>query len=133
MSKLTIIPSGRTGFTIIEILVALAIFAIGVLGMAKLSTYLAVGGSYNNQVSNAISMAHNDLEYIASLNAAGVASSLGVGNVLTRPLRTSQGINYNSSIVISAVTGNTVARNATVTITWINKTTPHRMQMSLIK
>jgi prepilin-type N-terminal cleavage/methylation domain-containing protein len=131
MQKLLTTSNNKVGFTLLEIMIALAIFAIGIIGMAKLSTFVTAGESFNKQMVNAVTVAHNDIEYILSL--AQTSTSLGVGNTFTRPVQNLHGVNYTSEVAISAVGTSASSRRATVSVSWHDKFVPYDIQMVIIR
>jgi prepilin-type N-terminal cleavage/methylation domain-containing protein len=121
---------GETGFTIIEVMVAMLIFLLGILGIAKLSVLVVATGEFDKQLANATAMARNDMDWVLSLSET--SSSLGLGKSYDRPVRTAHGVDYESNIKISAV-GNSGMRRATVNVSWQNKLLTHNVEMAVIR
>jgi len=63
------------GFTLIEIMVAVTLLSIGLLGMAGLTVGIMRGNSLSNQVTTATALAQTKMEDIKRLGFSGVSSS----------------------------------------------------------
>ncbi|MEA2061445.1 MAG: prepilin-type N-terminal cleavage/methylation domain-containing protein [Thermodesulfobacteriota bacterium] len=61
------LTSCRCGFTIMEILVAMAIFAIGILGVAKMQIIATMGNTSSRTVTEAVFFAQSRLETLLAL------------------------------------------------------------------
>ena len=76
----TINPSkrdGQDGFTLIEVLIAIVILSVGLLGMASLTVGIIKGNKFSNDLSTATTLAQDKMEFIrstASTDYASVAS-----------------------------------------------------------
>ena len=56
------------GFTLIELVVAILVFAIGILGIAKMQTLSVKGTSYGMHYSQALNMAQDKIEELKPLS-----------------------------------------------------------------
>ncbi len=65
MSK--IIKNKKNGFTLIEIMIAITVLAIGILGIAKMQLSAVKGNSYANGLTEATAFAQNKIEELAAL------------------------------------------------------------------
>uniref|UniRef100_UPI004057C632 type IV pilus modification PilV family protein n=1 Tax=Candidatus Electrothrix sp. TaxID=2170559 RepID=UPI004057C632 len=61
------LTSCRCGFTIMEILIAMAIFAIGILGVAKMQISATMGNSSSRTLTEAVFFAQSRLETLLAL------------------------------------------------------------------
>ncbi len=73
------VPGKRSGYTLIEVLIALAIFAIGILGVATLQISSTKGTATARKVSEACEIGQGQIE---SLMAAAYANVVD-GNIVT--------------------------------------------------
>ena len=65
----TINPSkrdGQDGFTLIEVLIAIVILSVGLLGMASLTVGIIKGNKFSNDLSTATTLAQDKMEDIRS-------------------------------------------------------------------
>jgi type IV pilus assembly protein PilV len=67
--------NGEAGFSLIEVLVALTILAVGLLGLALLQTSAIKGNAIASKSSIAVQVAQDKLEWFRSQPFAGIASS----------------------------------------------------------
>ena len=65
MNKL--IKDNRNGFTLIEIMIAMVVLAIGILGVAKMQLSAIKGNSYASGLTEASTLAQNKMEELMSL------------------------------------------------------------------
>lgn len=114
------------GFTLIELVVAILIFSIGILGIAKLQSVAVQGNSFSMQMTDAINIAYNQLEYLSVLDYSSSAD-LQLNNHPNDSVLTYRGVNYTLSWSVTTTgLGTSVdVRDLVVTVDWTEKTTPH--------
>lgn len=69
----------QNGFTLVELLIALVIFAVGILGVATMQVTSIKGNSKGRQVSEASNVAADRLEMFMSLSYNDAALADGTG------------------------------------------------------
>ena len=63
-----IIKDNQKGFTLIEILIAITVFAIGILGVAAMQLGAIKGNSYSSHLTEATTLAQNKMEELMMLD-----------------------------------------------------------------
>ena len=114
-----------SGFTLIELVIAILIFSIGMLGIAKLQAVGVQGNSFSMQMTDAVNIAYNQLEYLSGLDYDNSAD-LQLNNHPNDSTSTSRGVSYTLSWSVST-TGlgpGVDVRDLVVTVNWTEKSTP---------
>ena len=70
---------GQSGFTILEVLIAIAVLSIGLLSISMMQAHFTSGNSQSRQMIRATDIAMNQMEVLANLTNLGDAR-LNVGN-----------------------------------------------------
>jgi len=120
------------GYSFIELVISILVFAVGFLGVTKMEQYAIMGNSFSHQMSNSINVADSQVEYIRGLSIDNADLTIGTHNGDTVE---SQGILYNLSWTVSTTgLGPTVnARNVNIQVNWVEKETDHSLVMNLIR
>ncbi|MDP3028876.1 MAG: type IV pilus modification protein PilV [Deltaproteobacteria bacterium] len=102
------------GFTLIEVLIATLVLAIGLLSLATLAGTVIRGNSFSNKMTTATTLAQDKMEEIKGLvydNAGTAAGTENYGSIT----------NYNSYKRVTTVAANTPGsgmKEVTVTAFW---------------
>ena len=96
--------NSEAGFSLIEVLVALTILAVGLLGLALLQTTAIQGNATASKSSIAVQVAQDKLEWFRSRPWAGITSS-NVGTITD---------NVTAAVVYSTLPGNPGGDNVLV-------------------
>ena len=109
--------SNQKGFTLLELLIALTILTIGLLGLAGLHIAAIQGNVSGFKISTAAAVAQERIEELKALDASATALSAGAhaddGNQVV------QSITYNRSYTIQDNTPVTGTSTITLTVTWV--------------
>ena len=121
--------NSKAGFTLIELVVALLIFSIGILGFVKLQGESIRGNAFGQQLTTATSLAQDQVE---SLVQAGFASAnLTPGNHAGASVVRS-GVTYDLAWAVSTMGSLTAPREVVLTVTWRERLLPHSATISFV-
>jgi type IV pilus assembly protein PilV len=109
------------GFTLIELVVAILVFAIGIVGILKMHQASVQSNNFSMQLTQAMNIAEDKIDYLRGLGVNNTSMAVGTHNFLTV---TSMGVLYTVS---SGVTQVGSGKNVVLTITWNEKTIPHNL------
>ncbi len=102
----------QRGFTLIEIMVAVTLLSIGLLGMAGLTVGIMRGNALSSEVTTATALAQAKMEDIKRLGYSGVSSSAeGYSAISGYPL-------YRRDTVIDVDTPKVGTKTVTITVFW---------------
>lgn len=69
--------SGKKGFTLIEVLVSMALVGIAVLGLAQIFTYCILNNSRSEKMSTATFLAQQQIDSLRNLTGAELSAAAG--------------------------------------------------------
>jgi len=111
------VVTNQKGFTLLELLIALVILAIGLLGLAGLHIAAIKGNVSGFKLSAASAIAQERIEELKALDPASAA--LSAGNHAADGSVTVQGIVYSRSYTIQDNTPVTGTSTILFTISWV--------------
>jgi type IV pilus assembly protein PilV len=126
-------PKKSAGFTLIELVVAILVFALGIMGIMKMHSASVQSNNYSMQLTEALSIAEDQMEILRGMGFASNVMSVGAphtqtindsGNQVTR------GIPYNISYTVTDPGNAVPTRNIALTVRWKEKTLDHRLDMN---
>lgn len=79
-------PAGAAGFTIVEVLIALAILGIGLLGIVKLQMQSGLGNVTSRNMTGAVNLARSKLEELKRVAAYSVQEGTAIDLIDPDPL-----------------------------------------------
>lgn len=119
-NRISIVTSNQNGFTLLELLIALVILSIGLLGLAGLHIAAIRGNMSGFKISEASAVAQQRLEELKAIDMASAVLSAGNhvdGNIVV------QGITYNRSYAVSDDTPVRGTSTLIFTVSWVEPVT----------
>jgi len=118
------------GFTMIELFIAIVLFAIGIVGAARLQMAAVANNAFSLQVSEALNVAQDTIEdfKILPLNSTTFGVGTHTGTSVTSP----EGRIFSRSWTVSSISG-ADARDVVVTVRWQEKGMQHSTSLNFIK
>ena len=116
-----IIQKNQSGFTLIEIMIAMVVFSIGLLGVAAMQIAAVKGNSSSNGLTEAATIAQNKMEELMILDNYQTDPDLTNGpHVLPGTVSGATSISYNISWNITDNTPPpaTTLKTISVTVNW---------------
>ncbi|MGD0821387.1 MAG: prepilin-type N-terminal cleavage/methylation domain-containing protein [Desulfomonilia bacterium] len=130
MDKVIIYSSHKkpSGFTLIELVVAILVFAIGLVGILKMHQASIQSNNFSMQLTQAMNIAEDKIDYLRGLGVNNTSMTVGTHNFVTV---TSMGVPYAITTTVSVTPNtNSLGRNVNLTITWNEKTIPHSLDLN---
>lgn len=94
--------TAQGGFTLIEVLIGISIFAIGMLAVARLQMSTVRNTTIGNVTSQATMLAHQKMEELKTVALADLAGEAGVENNIDEEGNTGTGGIFNRTTTITA-------------------------------
>jgi type IV pilus assembly protein PilV len=118
----------KEGFTLIELVVAILVFALGIMGIMKMHSATIQSNNYSMQLTEAVNIADKQLEILRGLEFINNTMSVGTHNTTTA---WSRGIPYNLSYQVTNPGTVRPTRNIALSVTWQEKNLNHRLDMNV--
>jgi len=77
LTRTTTAPEGRAGFTLIEVMIALAILAFGLLSLAAMQIHALTQGRTGRHSTQAMTIAQDQMEVFQRIAFTGMAQTVG--------------------------------------------------------
>ena len=122
-------PDNQRAFTLIEILIAMAIFSIGILGMVSLQISTARNTKSGDVVTQATMLARNQIETLKRVSDVTTLANGAETNI--DPQGNPGGI-FSRSWTISNPLGGSNTRQIAVTVSWHHKGGNRSVELSTI-
>jgi prepilin-type N-terminal cleavage/methylation domain-containing protein len=124
-------PESQAGFTMIELALAILVFALGIMGVARMQTEAVKNSGFSMQMSDAVNLAEDRLETLTALDISeSIPADLTVGAHAAEPV-TVRGISYQISWVVSQLNTNP-SRRIDLAVNWQEQTIPHSLSVNAI-
>ena len=114
----------ENGFTLLEVLVAITIFAVGLLGLAALQNSAIKMNSTSNKLTNLSTVAMDQIERLSALPYADAALNAGTHGPTAFPTNANYSITYivNDTLVLIDSDWVSIKKTVTVTVSGRGKT-----------
>ncbi|MGC9323718.1 MAG: type IV pilus modification PilV family protein [Desulfomonilia bacterium] len=129
VSKMRKLLGSRLGFTLIELVVAIFIFALGIMGIVKMQSQAIQANSYSMQLTDAVNIAQDHLERLRGLTFAHDSMSTALHTTSTNLHR---GIPFNLSWRVSDPGTFRPSREVLVSVRWQEKAINHQITMEVL-
>lgn len=121
----------QAGFTLIELALAILVFALGIMGVARMQTEAVKSTGFSMQLSDAVNLAEDQLETLTALDISGtIPAQLTLGAHTGGPV-TVRGVAYQTSWQVSQLDSNP-SRRIDLTIAWLEQARPRSLGVSAI-
>lgn len=129
------------GFTLVELLIALVIFSVGIVGAARMHVAAINGNMYSMQLTNAVNVAQTQAERLQDidftedqvtdgLQGADLLETTSGRNQYTGQAEIFKNVSYTPSWTVSRVENNPKLLLVRMTVTWNEKETPKAYNMN---
>lgn len=119
----------RHGFTLVELVVAILVFSLGIMGILKMHQASIQSNNFSQQLTEAVNLADDQIETLrgAGFDAADMAVAAHATNGTAL-----RGTQYNVSYRVENVAGQAGLRRITVFVRWQEKATPHLLSIPIV-
>ena len=120
------------GFTLIELALAILVFALGILGVVKMQTEAVRSTGFSMQMSDAVNLAEDQMERLTGMDiSTSVPAVLAVGSHTGEPVSL-RGVSYQVSWNVSQL-GSNPSRRIDMEVAWQERGMPHLLRLNAIK
>ncbi|HNY64068.1 MAG TPA: hypothetical protein PKM41_01435 [Deltaproteobacteria bacterium] len=127
------IAKDEGGYSLVELVVSVLMFALGFIGVMKMQQQAIMGGGFSMQMGNALAIADTQAEVLRGLPLTNADMTLGGHNGDALP--SLQGITYTLSWTVNTTSlGPTVnARDVKIRVQWTEKGINHGITMNMFR
>jgi len=122
----------RKGFTLIEVLAALVLLLITLLGLSSLLTTTIQANAYARRMTTATSLAQDKLEEIRNMAYTAVTTGSDSSPLTETGGTGGSGAIYTRSWTVATDSPIAGTKTVTVTVTWTDQMGPHTVQLQTI-
>jgi prepilin-type N-terminal cleavage/methylation domain-containing protein len=133
--------NGKQGFTLIELMIALVIFSVGIAGAARMHVAAIAGNMYSMQLTNAVDVAQTQAERLQDIDYTvaqvtdgaaddGAADLLEPGNRKYGTTQRIQNVDYTPSWTVQSVNNDSRLMNVSMQVSWNEKETLKTYKMN---
>lgn len=121
MREMRRVPRNKAGFSLLEVLIALSIFSIGMLAVAKMQIMAIQGNEFSMRTFDASTLAHDRLEQLMGLTYTTTSTAAGLAADTYSENQTRQGITYTVTWTIQNDVIATNTKSIDVAVTWTER------------
>jgi prepilin-type N-terminal cleavage/methylation domain-containing protein len=126
------------GFTLIELVVAILVFALGIMGIMKMHQASIQSNNYSMQLMEAVNIAQDKIDSLRGLTfddpdlAVAVHNTQLINDAQLGAIAT-KGIDYSLSYVVTITPGtNNSGRSVNLSVTWWEKNIHHILNIPAV-
>ncbi|MBC8379368.1 MAG: prepilin-type N-terminal cleavage/methylation domain-containing protein [Planctomycetes bacterium] len=120
------------GFNLVELLIALTVFTIGILAVAMMQTAAMQGNNFSSSLTMAVKN-YNQLKAEQFLSMAYGDSDLDSGAHGPESMTGSNGVVYSRSWLVDVDSPYTGAKTVTISTTWSDLSGTHTVRTAFVK
>ncbi|HEX2975016.1 MAG TPA: type IV pilus modification protein PilV [Bacteroidales bacterium] len=124
--------SGKRGFTLIEVLIAMFILVVALLGLLSLSTMVIKGNSFSKTTTMATTLAKDKLEDIKNKSYDNIVSATDYATSNGVVSTTSTGAYYTRTCTVTPDSPAANMKSISVQVAWLWNGTSRSMSTSTI-
>ncbi len=121
---------GQEGFTLLEVMISLAILAVGILGVVGMFSTSIGGNAQGRRMTEASALAQAKLTYLTNMEVYG---SLANGSEAGLKSDGTSGGIYDRSWTISTPVSTLKMKRITVKVAWTSKGYTHQVEMTTLR
>lgn len=129
--------SEQTGFSLLEILIAITILAIGLLALAQMQITSIQGNAFSSRTTDATTLAQDALEQLMTLDYTDADLTSGShppgSQAQVSGTQLVGGVTYTISWNVTDNSPINNAKTVSMTVTWIDNTQQRTLSMQFIK
>ena len=123
---MTILIHNERGLTLIEVLVSLVVFSLGMLGISKLTTVIIYGNALSQQITMATILAQDKVEMLHNTSYDDLKSK-------TETIRTESQHHYICKTEVSNNTPQQGMKTVSITVSWRRNNADRHVSLKTIR
>ena len=120
------------GYTLLEVLIAMVVTSIGLLGMAQLQIVATRSNSFSNQMTVGVTLGQDQLEALRNLDYEDTELDAGDHVDPGNPIMSQGGIGFNRRWTVTEDAPNSL-KTVTITVGWPAGNESHHVTFTTVK